>query len=80
MKTKYWAYLDWDGKIHLKKYTTDKAIQNCEQMPFCRGIFDPFEALNAEDARNKIWIFLKEMELDYKKLDPTQKLHLSGVH
>ena len=58
----WWAYLDDTGVVRVKKYTTDKAIQNCEQMPFCKGIFDPFVADNYRHAQLKIAEFLKEQE------------------
>lgn len=54
----WWAYLDDTGVIRIKPYTTDKIIQNTEQLPFCRGIFDPFEAANKLDAERKIIQFL----------------------
>ena len=59
-KQRWWAYLDDTGVIRIKKYTTDKAIQNCEQMPFCRGIFDVFEAWNYAHAKAIISVFLTE--------------------
>lgn len=63
----WWAYIDDSGVIRIKKYTTDKAIQNCEQLPFCKGIFDPFTALNYDDAKQKIMRFLSEQEFYEKK-------------
>lgn len=47
----WWAYLDSEGIIHVKRYTTDKAIANCERMPYCKGIFEPFEACNYAEAQ-----------------------------
>jgi hypothetical protein len=50
---RWWAYLDTDGKIHVKRYTTDKAIANTERMFYCAGIFEPFEACNYTEAQQK---------------------------
>ena len=66
-RSRWWAYLDDTGVIRIKKYTTDKAIQNCEQMPFCKGIFDPFEAWGYEDAKRKIAKFLDEQQYHEKR-------------
>jgi len=63
----WWAYLDDRGIVHIKKYMSDKQLQNCEQMPFCRGIFDPFEAWDREDAKVKIMKFLDEAQYYEKK-------------
>jgi hypothetical protein len=63
----WWAYLDDCGKIHIKKYTGDRIIQNTEQLPFCKGIFDPFTAINKIDAQRKIAKFLSEQQYYEKK-------------
>ncbi len=57
----YWGYLDDQGIIHVKRYTTDRAIRNAEQMPYVKGIFDPFEAFSIEEARQKILIKYQEI-------------------
>jgi hypothetical protein len=67
MMSLWWGYLDDKGVVRIKRYTTDKAIWNCEQMPFCKGIFDPFPALNYEDAQRKIKQFLFEQQFYEKK-------------
>lgn len=64
---RWWAYLDDQGVIRIKKYVSDRAIQNCEQMPFCRGIFDPFEAANYQEAKLKIQEFLRQNNYYEKK-------------
>lgn len=63
----WWAYLDDRGVIHVKRYQSDKQIQNCEQLPFCKGIFDVFEAWDYTDAKNKIAKFLTEQQMYEKK-------------
>jgi hypothetical protein len=65
---RWWGYLDDRGVVHIKRYTNDKAIQNCEQMPFTKGIFDPFEAVDYAHARAKIAKFLDEQQFHEKKL------------
>ncbi len=49
----FWGYLDDQGIIHVKRYTNDRAIENMERMPWCRGIFDPFEAFDIQHAKEK---------------------------
>lgn len=58
MKELYWGYLDDSGVIHVKQYVDDKTIQNYEQLPFCKGIFDPFYAKSLHQAQQKIMKFL----------------------
>lgn len=64
---RYWGYLDDQGVIHVKRYHTDWDLQKCEQMPFCRGIFDPFTAANKREALQKCQDKLKEMKYYEKK-------------
>jgi hypothetical protein len=47
----YWAYLDDENRIIVKQYTDDRVIENTEKLPFCRGIFGPFEAYDMQHAR-----------------------------
>lgn len=63
----WWGYLDDRGVIHVKRYTNDRVIQNCEQLPFCKGIFDPFEACNLQEAYKMCHEKLKESELHDKR-------------
>lgn len=64
----WWAYLDDTGAIHIKPYRGDRIIQNTEQLPFCKGIFDPFTAASREHAKQKIMRFLDEQQY-YEKRD-----------
>lgn len=64
---RWWGYLDDRGVIHVTRYTTDRAIQNCEQMPFCKGIFDPFTAWDYQEARMKCWAKLQEVDETQRK-------------
>jgi hypothetical protein len=51
----FWAYLDEDGKVHVKKYVNDRIIRNYESMPFVKGIFDPFRARDMHEARIMVY-------------------------
>lgn len=62
MKPIWWGYLDDKNIIHVKRYTTDRAIANAEAMPFVKGIFDPFTARDYNDARRKIMNKYYEVE------------------
>jgi hypothetical protein len=63
----WWAWLGDDGVIHIQKYTNDRKIQNIEQLPLCKGIFEPFEAVDYDHAKKKIQIFLDEQTYHQKK-------------
>lgn len=63
----YWGYLDNDGLIHVKRYTTDREIRNYEQLPFCKGIFDPFEAYDINEAKMKCFQKLQELRYHEKR-------------
>ena len=65
----FWGYLDDLGIVRVKPYTGDKIIQNTEQLPFCKGIFDPFTADNIHHARQKIAEFLTKEQVQEAKKD-----------
>lgn len=55
MKKKlWWAYIDYQEKIHIKRYKSDRAIRNAEESGTTVGIFEPFEAENIEIAAHMI--------------------------
>jgi len=58
----YWGYLDDEGVIHVKRYKNDYQLQKCEQMPFCRGIFEPMLAPNLHQAKLMIAAWLTEQQ------------------
>ena len=67
MRKLFWAYVDYDEKIHIKRYTDDRAIRNAQDSGTTIGIFDPFPAKNIEEASHAIlekWreqrVFMKE--------------------
>jgi hypothetical protein len=46
----WWGYVDYNEKIHVKRYKDDRAIRNAQDSGTTIGIFDPFEAPNIEAA------------------------------
>jgi hypothetical protein len=62
LKLLFWGYLDDQGKITVKRYTDDRTIRNFEQMPWVKGIFDPFYCKDIWEARLM-------MEMKYKELN-----------
>ena len=54
LKPLWWGYIDYNEKIHVKRYTTDRAIRNAEDSGTTIGIFPPFEARNIEEATHMI--------------------------
>ena len=63
----FWGYLDDQGVIHVKPYVSDWEIQKVEQLPFCKGIFDPFKAETKHDAQMMIAKWLDEQQYHQKK-------------
>ena len=63
----FWGWLDDRGVITIKRYTTDRIIQNTEQLPFTKGIFDPFEACNLQEAYKIAHEKLREVDLHDKR-------------
>ncbi len=64
----FWGYLDDKGEIIIKSYTNDRVIENTEKLPFCKGIFSPFEANNMFDAKLKCYTQLKgEIGINWRK-------------
>lgn len=58
----WWGYLDDQGVIYVKRYKGDWDIQKVEQLPFCRGIFNPFKAHNRHEAQMMIARWLTEQQ------------------
>jgi hypothetical protein len=63
----YWAFLDENEQITICRYKNDRQIELTEEMPFVKGIFNPFYALNRQDAEQKILEFIRKDYEDYKK-------------
>ena len=68
-RERWWAYLDADGIIHVKRYVDDKSIQNYEQLPIVKGIFDPFLAWGYEDAKKICYQKYQEVLFHEKKMN-----------
>jgi hypothetical protein len=66
-RERWWGYLNVDGIINVMKYVDDKTIQNYEQLPMVKGIFDPFSAWGYEDAKAKALQKYKEVLYHEKK-------------
>lgn len=63
----WWGYVDYNEKIHVKRYTNDKAIRNAQDSGTTIGIFDPFYAENIEDATHMILDKWREERVFFKK-------------
>ena len=72
MKKLYWGYVDLHEKIHVKRYTNDRAIRNAQDSGTTLGIFDPFECENIELATHLILNKWREARVFMKK-DINQK-------
>lgn len=48
----WWGYVDYQEKIHVKRYKNDRAIRNAQDSGTTVAIVDPFEAANIEEAAN----------------------------
>ena len=76
----WWAYLSDEGVVRVLPYTGDKIIQNTEQLPFCKGIWDPFVADSKHEAQMKIAANLTQMQLEEAKKDSWTGQFMSGVN
>lgn len=63
----FWAYVDYEEKIHVKTYKGDKAIRNAQDSGTTIGIFDPFYAPNIETATHMILEKYREERVFMKK-------------
>ena len=63
----YWAYVDYNEKIHVKRYRDDRAIRNAQDSGTTIGIFDPFYAENIEEATHMILVKWREERVFLKK-------------
>lgn len=63
----WWGYVDYDEKIHVKRFKTDRAIRNAQDSGTTIGIFDPFYAANIEEATHAILEKWREQRVFLKK-------------
>jgi hypothetical protein len=66
-KQLFWGYIDYENKIHIKKYRGDQAIRNAQDSGTTIGIFDPFYAENIEIASHMILDKWREQLVFMKK-------------
>lgn len=62
----YWGYVDYNEKVHVKCYTTERAIRNAQDSGTTIGIFDPFAAKNIRVAAHIILNKWREERLTLK--------------
>ena len=67
LKPLWWGFIDYQEKIHVKRYTTDRAIRNAEESGTTIGIFEPFSAKNIEEAAHIILEKWREERVHMKK-------------
>ena len=63
----FWGYVDYNEKIHIKRYKDDRAIRNAHDSGTTIGIFDPFYAPNIEEAAHMILEKWREERIFMKK-------------
>ncbi len=63
----FWGYVDYNEKLHIKRYKTDRAIRNAQDSGTTIGIFDPFPAPNIEEAAHIILQKYREVRYHVKK-------------
>lgn len=70
-KQLFWGWIDVYDKVHVKRYTTDRAIENAEKAPLTRGIFGPFYAKDMVEAKKLVMnTYVEEVimkEPDYER-------------
>jgi len=69
-KKLFWAYVDYNEKIHIKKYVDDRAIRNAQDSGTTIGIFDPFYAKNIKHAAEIILEKYREVRHTVKPVEP----------
>lgn len=50
MKKLFWGYVDYNEKIRVKRYTSDRAIRNAQDSGTTIAICDPFYAKDIAEA------------------------------
>lgn len=68
LKPIFWGYVDYEEKIHVKRYRgDDRPIRNAQDSGTTIGIFDPFHANNIEEATHMILNKWREQRVFLKK-------------
>lgn len=60
-KLLWWGYIHENNSIYIKRYFSDRDIEEAEESPFVSVIWGPFEADNRENA---IEIFKKRFNIE----------------
>lgn len=63
----YWGYVDYNEKIHVKRYKDERSIRNAQDSGTTIGIFDPFYAEDIEEATHMILNKYREVSFYEKK-------------
>lgn len=50
----WWGYLHISGTIHVKRYLGPLDIEEAEESDFCQRVYGPFDAIDRDDAFQKI--------------------------
>ena len=69
-KKLFWGYVDYNQKVHIKRYKNDRAIRNAEESGTTIGIFDPFYADNIVEASHMILNKWREQNYFVKAGEP----------
>jgi hypothetical protein len=67
-KSLYWAYVDLNEKIHIKRYLGDRHVRNAEESGTTIGIFEPFYAKDIKEAAHMILEKYREVVYVEKKV------------
>jgi len=63
----FWGYVDYNEKIHVKRYKDDRAIRNAQDSGTTIAIANPFYAANIEEAANILLDKWREQRLHMKE-------------
>lgn len=63
----FWGYVDYNEKIHIKRYKNDRAIRNAQDSGTTIAIAEPFYAANIEEAAHMILEKWREERVFMKK-------------
>jgi len=63
----WWGYRHTNGTIHTKRYFDKRDIEEANESPFVDQSTGPFEAGNADDARNIVFARLAQKGRDYQR-------------
>ena len=53
-KIKWWGYLHQQGTLQVKRYFSQRDIDEAKESPFVASVFGPWEVNSREEALNKL--------------------------